>query len=81
MSLFRDCALLELSPAFRKAEPRSLLLSRLNLNKYPYNCALVLLEGISIVIIAFHCSPAPAVVFTSLLVLLYAHDSGGSISL
>lgn len=79
MSLFRDCALLELSLVFGKGELPSLLFSRLNLNKYPYKCALVLVEGI---IVTFYCSTAPDVEFTCLLVLLYVHDSErGNISL
>lgn len=79
ISLFRDFALLELSPVFGKGELPSLLFSRLNLNKYPYKCALVLVEGI---IVTFYCSTAPDVAFTCLLVLLYVHDSErGNISL
>lgn len=45
--LFRDLALLEVSLVFGQGElTSSVLLSKLNLNEYPYKLALVLVEGI-----------------------------------
>ena len=47
-SFFSDHTFLKMSLVFGKGELPSILLSKLNLNRYLYKCAPVLIEGIVI---------------------------------